>query len=1032
MSSRAAAGRKRLQDPSASTKKGLFSRSKSVAPPPSKDAQASYPSPSGRKAPLPQQGSGFNSAPPGSTAFTQSANYPPENRHFSNGAVPHPQYSRDANAYYDPQYDRMKTTTLPSPSPYQSAREEQYRPGPGLRKPPADLSHLPPRHPGSASGRDMHSASPQQSYQPPASFEEQHSLSQLYSAAEGTFFEASYQPPPPPPIRAIRPQSPRTLPSYPATPNPLSRPSTADNVKPPLGHPGTVASPVPRSPNPARPIRPATRPLPIYSASSDPDFHFPPSSTNSPPNNSLLLQPAQQFPQHSELPAYASFPGSFSDARPSLHVSTDREYQAQAELAYDQHRSPYDYPSPPTSNPRYTPSPLRHHDSPIISSLSLSPEISVIPRQLNVQPFPRSRSNPAASIISTSSGSSRHSNESAVSKPASSDGPKPFVFPGGRSNGRPKVSAKTGTPQIKLRGKRSKSKPARTVNPNESMLSPSSASGSNSGSQYSPSIDARSPVSPNASDIATSPLSAGNSMSSMGLSIQQQERARTMSSPSAVQTEPAKPEFFYPSGRTRAHPKTPPKPKVRTRKKSAESGNSGKSTKFLGITIKKKKKYPPLPTEHDSPLAHTLSTPSGISDELNAGRRSNRSDSTGGQTYNSSVQNGPSSQQSQGVNESFRDNQPLPEPPQQESRRMIKTKVGSYPLDPYDTTLLDNDRQTGELLRRINPKNSPTYHDYGNFPPSRVLDLGCGQGHWVLDAAITWKGYGTRVTGMDMVDIAKTLRPWAVKHGVADNIRFIRGNFVKQRLPFPSEAFDLVRMSCLALCIATERWEFVLQEVQRVLSPGGRLEFIDDHVFFPYGKAPLGGNGSPTSSLPRMELPTPQLDIHIPNSSFSTFSICDPGHLNPGLGAYHDDDERSDEDLYDLYGVQEEEDDDDDAATVSGHNSLASYDTFGNRGPALGAGSHGFEHHSNGMNAASWNQQADTCRELESLFEDMMYHKYGIHVHPSEFILELLKHVFGFSRHMKTMHLTLAPPDASPPASVAPSADGMKLHTDIM
>lgn len=48
--------------------------------------------------------------------------------------------------------------------------------------------------------------------------------------------------------------------------------------------------------------------------------------------------------------------------------------------------------------------------------------------------------------------------------------------------------------------------------------------------------------------------------------------------------------------------------------------------------------------------------------------------------------------------------------------------------------------------------------------------------HWALEAAIAWKGYGTKVTGFDMVDTAKSIWPQAVKQGVADNIRFVRGN----------------------------------------------------------------------------------------------------------------------------------------------------------------------------------------------------------------------------------------------------------------
>jgi len=43
-------------------------------------------------------------------------------------------------------------------------------------------------------------------------------------------------------------------------------------------------------------------------------------------------------------------------------------------------------------------------------------------------------------------------------------------------------------------------------------------------------------------------------------------------------------------------------------------------------------------------------------------------------------------------------------------------------------------------------------------------------------------------------------------------------------------------MSCLALCVTLDSWGFILREVCRVLVAGGRLEFIDDQIFLPFGK----------------------------------------------------------------------------------------------------------------------------------------------------------------------------------------------------
>jgi hypothetical protein len=66
-----------------------------------------------------------------------------------------------------------------------------------------------------------------------------------------------------------------------------------------------------------------------------------------------------------------------------------------------------------------------------------------------------------------------------------------------------------------------------------------------------------------------------------------------------------------------------------------------------------------------------------------------------------------------------------------------------------------------------------------------------------------------------------------------------------KELPFNNDTFDLVRMSCLALCITLDSWGFILREVCRVLVVGGRLEFIDDQIFLPFGKepSPMEGHG---------------------------------------------------------------------------------------------------------------------------------------------------------------------------------------------
>ena len=67
----------------------------------------------------------------------------------------------------------------------------------------------------------------------------------------------------------------------------------------------------------------------------------------------------------------------------------------------------------------------------------------------------------------------------------------------------------------------------------------------------------------------------------------------------------------------------------------------------------------------------------------------------------------------------------------------------------------------------------PSFHEFGNKHPTKVLDLGCGEGHWVVDAASEWRG--ARVTGLDLVDVCS--KEWdELEKSVADRISWVRHN----------------------------------------------------------------------------------------------------------------------------------------------------------------------------------------------------------------------------------------------------------------
>ena len=56
-----------------------------------------------------------------------------------------------------------------------------------------------------------------------------------------------------------------------------------------------------------------------------------------------------------------------------------------------------------------------------------------------------------------------------------------------------------------------------------------------------------------------------------------------------------------------------------------------------------------------------------------------------------------------------------------------------------------------------------------------VLDLGCGQGWWMLEAAHAWR-HGTQVIGFDLVDTTSEMCAQAVRLVLSDNMRVIVGN----------------------------------------------------------------------------------------------------------------------------------------------------------------------------------------------------------------------------------------------------------------
>ncbi|KAF9038154.1 hypothetical protein BJ165DRAFT_1532038 [Panaeolus papilionaceus] len=797
----------------------------------------------------------------------------------------------------------------------------------------------------------------------------------IFEMAGATYIEASYQPPPP----------------HLSQPRPSTGPHDVNlqNLSLDISVPPSFPPPAP----PSRPTpflhRPLNRVTPAQFLQS---------------TSSITLQPSLLNEHFTGYNTYSGPPIPYAtpQLRPDLHVITK---DAALYPIPPSNREISVYPSPPLSHARLTPSPLRALESPSVemhpshpdlrswyqsdyetrSSSSAPSSSSIKSATPTYQPPHRLRT---PSVHSGSSGSSTHS----IGRgPETSGGA--FVFPGSRSTARPKVSKKTGSPKVNV-SNRSQSR-AKNPSPLGEFV-PAIQSGS---STHSADIAAVSQGSGPAGRKVSFSTSDPVGQHPEGGSTTHVDSEASQSTSSSRSTPAGPPAFVFPSSRSRAQPSKAPK-SIEKRQKREVSGNYAetgeKKTKFLGLL--KRKSKPPIASTSSSITPGPSDAPSS-------------SLSTSSEDDPSAHVPSPTDSNHQ---QQYQEAQAAMHMESRQRACRMKSRIGSYPLDPYDPVLLDNDRHTGELLARLNPTGSPTFHNYGNNPPSSVLDLGCGQGHWVIDAAIAWKGYGTRVTGYDMVDLSEGLLPWAAEQDVTDAIRFVQGNFLKQRLPFSDGSFDLIRMSCLALCITTDSWVFVLQEVCRVLMVGGRLELIDDEIFFPYGQTdssvvdPISGS---TISV------APRLDITIPSSSFSTFSVYDAEMTNPGLGL-PDDNPASDDDVYALYGL-EEESEVDDTATIHEQDGYSQSRPLATPQPAPNVRqarrnsrlSHNMAPASSpGPDLQSWNRAHATSEDLESLFDHMLSHKFGVSRNPTEFILELMRQVFGHAREVRTMRLSLAPP----------------------
>ena len=155
----------------------------------------------------------------------------------------------------------------------------------------------------------------------------------------------------------------------------------------------------------------------------------------------------------------------------------------------------------------------------------------------------------------------------------------------------------------------------------------------------------------------------------------------------------------------------------------------------------------------------------------------------------------------------------------------------------HPSTYFVQDRQNEEELLRLTIQDHMITTSMGGVLPEqpdptvfrRVLDVGCGTGGWIIEAAQLYPTMSLLV-GIDvskrMVDYA---REQASIHHVEDRVEF-RTMDALRMLEFPNAFFDLANMRCGGSFMRTWDWPKLLSEMLRVTRPRGMVRLTEPEI----------------------------------------------------------------------------------------------------------------------------------------------------------------------------------------------------------
>jgi ubiquinone/menaquinone biosynthesis C-methylase UbiE len=161
----------------------------------------------------------------------------------------------------------------------------------------------------------------------------------------------------------------------------------------------------------------------------------------------------------------------------------------------------------------------------------------------------------------------------------------------------------------------------------------------------------------------------------------------------------------------------------------------------------------------------------------------------------------------------------------------------STPTNPsreHPSTYFVQDRESKEELERLRVFDDLLTAGMGGVLPEqpdpvgfqRVLDVGCGTGGWLSEAARTYPGM-SRLVG---VDVSHKFVEYARKETevaqASDRVEFREGDALRM-LEFPADSFDLVNHRAASSWLRKWDWPKLLLEYQRVSRPEGVIRITE-------------------------------------------------------------------------------------------------------------------------------------------------------------------------------------------------------------